>query len=1707
MSSFGISGTNAHVILEQPEQNSRPADPDTPEVVPWVLSARTEPALRALASRLAEFLDTHPARRADIGYSLATGRAGLPCRAVLLGAEDAELHAGLRALAGDTPASGLVRATATRTGGLVFVFPGQGAQWLGMARELLDTSPVFAEAMAGCARALAPHLDISPIDALADAEALARVEVVQPTLWAVLVSLAAVWRDLGIHPDAVVGHSQGEVAAAVVAGGLSLEDGALVVARRSHAIAYALAGSGGMASVPLPVEDVEDLLRRFGGRLAVAAVNGPSTAVVSGAVDALEELVGRCAADGIRARILKVDYASHSAQVEVLEETLGELLAPIRPRTGEVPFYSTVTGEPMDTALLDAGYWYRNLRQPVRFHTATRALAATGHDTFIEVSPHPVLTSEIEDTLEGSVEHPVVTGTLRRDDGGTRRLLTSLGHLWGHGVEVDWTRLLPGAGLVDLPTYPFEHERYWPPARAGAPDAAGLELAAADHAVLAGTVELAEDEGVVLTGRLSLDAHPWLADHRVQDRLLFPGAGFVELAVRAGDETGCGRLAELTLTAPLALPEHGGVRIQVRVAEPGEGGSRAVTIHSRPDDPADAGWTRHATGTLAPGTPEVDTGFAGVWPPPGATEIDLSGCYEYAADQGYGYGPAFRGLTRAWRRDAEVLAEVVLPADATGAEGFGLHPALLDAALHPVLVSGFDLPPGAVPFSWHEVCLHAADARLLRVRLTAVDEGTIAVVAADAEGGPVLSTGGLSLRTVTADPLPGTGAAADSLYTVDWTPVDPPRAAPDGPFGVLGTGLGDRGEVRAAELTELVELPELPELVLMPVSGTGPDVVTAAHETAERVLATVRQWLGHDRCAGSRLVLVTRGALTGADLAAATVWGLLRTASAEHPGRFGLLDLETEADLPLAVPHLLAGEEPQLAVREGEVCAARLVPDRPALAAPPGDRGWRLDVRTPGSVDGLGLVACPAAELELSGRQVRVAVSAAGLNFRDLLSTLGFREVLAALARYESDAGLMGVEAAGTVVETGPEVTGLRPGDRVMGVVAGGFGPMTVVDERQLIVVPAGWSEVTAAGIPAAFLTALYGLVDVSGLRRGERVLIHAGAGGVGMAAIQLAHWLGAEVFATAGEAKWDVLRDLGVAEDHIASSRTLDFEHAFREVAGGAGMDVVLNSLAGEFVDASLRLLTPGGRFTEMGKNDIRPADRYPEIGYRAFDLDEAGTERLGGMLTELADLFEDEVLRPLPTRSWDIRRARDAFRFMGQAKHIGKIVLTVPPAWDRAKAVLITGGTGGLGGELARHLAARGFRKLVLVSRRGPAAEGAPELEAELTAAGCQARILARDLADPTQARELVADLAERDGLTAVVHAAGVLDDGVVETLTAGQLHTVLRPKVDAAWHLHEATRPLGLAGFVLFSSATGVLGTTGQANYAAANTFLDALCARRRADGLPGVSLAWGAWQPATGMTGDMSDVDRARLRRSGLPPLSVEDGLALFDAAATTDTALAVPLRVDRAALGARTDLPAVLRGLGPAGGRRTAARSEGLTRALVERLRGLPQAERAAELSEVVRGQVAAVLGFAGAEAIEATRTFAELGFDSLTAVELRNKLGAAVGHKLPATLVFDYPTTTALVDYLLTTVVGEQRPDTGSAREALDRLETVLAGPGESSGEGEDVLARLERIVSRLRRTAEQDTDRAGPSEEDINSAPVDRLFDLIDENFASAQD
>ncbi|WP_404828579.1 SDR family NAD(P)-dependent oxidoreductase [Spongiactinospora rosea] len=1327
VSSFGISGTNAHIILEQaPEEEPAERPEPTGGVLPLIVSARSEAGLREQAGSLAAHLRAHPGLEiADVAYSLTT-RAALERRSVVVaGDRDAALDGLALVAAGQ----GVRGGSQVGSAGVVFVFPGQGSQWVGMCLELLESSPAFAQAMDACADALAEWVDWRLPDVLRSAPMLERVDVVQPVLWAVMVSLAEHWQAHGVRPAAVVGHSQGEIAAACVAGALSLRDGARVVALRSRLIAETLTGlGGGMMSVGLPADEAERLVADTG--LSVAAVNGASSVVLSGDGRELDELAATLEGRGVRYKRVPVDYASHSGHVEVLRERLLEELAPIRPRPARVPFYSTVTGTQLDTAELDAAYWYTNLRQTVRFSPVVRTLLGQGLRAFVECSPHPVLTVGVSETAEAAGVDVVAVGTLRRDEGGPERFLTSMGELWAAGAAADWPAAIGGGRRVPLPTYAFQHERFWlEPVPAADVSAAGLTEAG--HPLLGAVVRLPGTGGVVLTGRLSVRAQPWLADHALFGRLILPGTGFVELAIRAGDEVGCGVVEELVLHEPLVIPEDGGVAISVLVEGADDSGRRSLAVHGPGD-------ILHASGVLAPyGDGDATGADLAAWPPRDAEPIDLTGFYDEMAARGYGHGPEFRGLRAAWRTRDGVVAEVALP-EGANADG-GLHPALLDAVLHaaPLIDAGEREEDGPlIPFAWNGVTLHTAGASHVRARLTTTPDApeALSIELTDLTGAPVASVRSLTLRAVSARQLSAaqvaqTGDLASLLYRVEWAKTS-------------GTPAGD-------------------EVVLECPRHDG-DMPGAVRETVLAVLGAIKQRLADEASAASRLVIVTRGAVAATpgervhDLAGAAVWGLVRAAQAEHPGRFVLVD----ADGPV----LLAGDEPQVAVRDGAVYA-------PVLA------------------------------------KVRAA-----------------------------------------------------------------------------------------AGEPPA----------------------------------------------------------------------------------------------------------VPG--------------------------------------------------------------------------------------------QVLITGGTGGLGALVARHLVAeRGLRNLLLVSRRGLDAPGAADLRDDLMGLGANVEIAACDIAD----RDAVAGLLAGRTVGGVVHAAGVLDDGVIESMTPDRMATVFRPKVDAAWHLHELLPDA--SAFVLFSSATGVLGGPGQANYAAANAFLDALAEQRRADGRAAVSLAWGLWEQATGMTGELAGRDLSRMARESVLALTEREGLALLDAALGLDAATLVPVKFDPASIAHATS--PMLRGLAPARRRATGddpADGQDLRRRLAE----LPGAERERALLDLVRAQVATVLGHASTDEVSADRAFKEVGFDSLTALELRNRLGAAVALRLPATLVFDYPTPAHLAAYLKSELFEDADPAQDVLKD-IDRLEAALAGLASGTGGtgGSRITARLEALV-RQWQDKDQGLDGLPVTTTDLESATDDELFAVLDGEF-----
>jgi len=1323
VSSFSVSGTNVHLILEQAPQpkpdepgreggvSASPAGGPLPGQIPLVLSAKSNQALREMATRLGAQLEADPELDPiDVAYSLATTRASFEHRAVAVGAGREQLLDALGSLARGSEAPELATGFAREAQRPVFIFAGHGAQHVRMTVGLLDSSPVFARCIAECEDALSPFVDWSLEAVLREEQGawLDRVDVFQPALWATMVSLAKLWRSLGVEPAALVGHSQGEIAAAHIAGGLSLGDAARVIALRAKAMTKML-GKGSAASVSLAAADLPAYLEPFDGRLSVAAINGPASLVVSGESEALAELLSACERDGVRAKLI-ANGAAHSPQVEIIKDELIEALAPIVPASGEIPLYSTVTGELLDTAEMDASYWYRNVRQEVRFEPALRSLLEAGSRAFLEVSPHPVLSFAVRETIEHALpegEQTTVLGTLRRDDGGPDRFALSLAQAHAGGIDVSWDAFFEGSGakVVQLPTYPFQRERYWLEAGAGAGNVRAAGLGDCEHPLLGACIELASGDQLLLTARLATASDPWLADHAIFGTPLLPASAFVELALEAGRRVDARHLESLTLAAPLVLPEGRAVQLQVAVG-PDEQGRREVSIHSRLEDEEGgegAEWVCHASGALvAEGAHPVQRELSG-WPPEGAEPLAVEDLYERLVDQGFDHGPAFQGLKAVWRDGESVYAEVSLPSgQEKAAAGFGVHPALLDAALHGVdLLPGREAPAGEAPAiaaKWGDVSLHATGATELRVRISARGERGAFIELVSMDGLPVAE-----LELLELDPLEqGSLSRADqleraSLHRLGWVEPEAPAEPVPGRLATLGEleapGLEADLHPDLPGLLEAIEAgaSEVPAVVLVDARAGDEDLPRAARAAAALELA--QAWLGAAPLDGARLAFLTGSGVgvgddDDVDLAQAPLHGLIRSAQAEHPDRFALIDIDATAASLAALPDALAllAREPQVAVRAGRLAVPRL---------------------------------------------------------------------------------------------------------------------------------------------------------------------------------------------------------------EKVASTAAVD-----------------------------------------------SPADH------------------------------------PI----------------------------------DPDRTVLIVGGSGEFGGSIARHLvSAHGARHLLLAV--DPSSADLEELIAELREAGAETVRAERfELHDRERLAALIDSIPSEHPLGAVIHAAWALDDGVLASLDGERLERVMGPVADTAWHLHELTERLGSTQFLLCSSAAGVLGSPGRANYAAACAFLDALACHRRSLGLPASSFAWGP------VEGD-EQIDKgviARMRRLGVAPMTASSALAFFDRGQELGEPLLVPAEFDRAELRAQAEagtLPPILRGLVP-------ATLRAVTSSLARRLASVPEAEREVVVRELVRGHAAAVLGHASSAEVDPDQALRDLGLDSLGAVELRNRLAADTGLNLTAAVVFDHPSVAALAKFI-----------------------------------------------------------------------------------------
>jgi acyl transferase domain-containing protein/acyl carrier protein len=1743
VSSFGIAGTNSHVVLEGPPASSttRPTAPAGRAHV-LALSARAERALVDLAAAYRDALRTPDALDLnDVCYTASVRRDHHPHRLAVVGRDAAavadqlgqfvEAHESARV--SHVPVADVLR--------VVFVFPGQGSQWFGMGRQLYRDEPVFRDALAHCDRAIAKVVGWSVLGELLTAEDSGRggrVEFVQPLLFAVQVALAALWRSWGIEPAAVVGHSMGEVAAAHVAGALSLDDAARVIGERSRLL-QRVSGRGSMALVELSMDAAQAALAGHEQSLSIAVSNSARSTVIAGDNAALDDVLAMLERRGVFCRRVKVDVASHSPQVDPL---LADLVATLTGTVGHaagVPMYSTVTCQPVAGEALDAAYWVRNLREPVRFAATLRRLVADGHNAFLEISPHPLLVPAIQEDLGASGAATVVAASLRRDVDEQAAMLQSLGQLYAGGAAVRWTALYPDGRCVLLPAYQWQRERFWYEGDCGPASPSGRR-ARAGHPLLGEHVWSSIDPTMVFW-ETEVDAGlPWLAQHRVDGTAVLPAAAMME-AVLAGAaaafEPRAWRIGDTSFHVPFVLVGDRPRTIQLVMNLVGPG-SLSFRLSSRePGTVADRGeWTVHVEGNAslagesAPSHLPLDLDD-----PIDATELSGEDHYAAMSRRGLEYGPAFRGVQRVRLREGRVVARLrVQDAPRPASAPSAIYPGLLDAAFQCLVAA---LPerespyvPVGVASLWVVPAVGGADLRCDALLRTMADDGATAVgdvVVTDANGDVIVEARNLRLALLARSATHGPGAL---LYQIDWVAKSRSDAASDrtrpGAWLVLADRGGAGDDVAAAlgatgHTVMVVPAPDdsgpsgplAYERILLdaeqrhgrcrgiiharaldvPASSEDDGALSHARDLGcDSVVSLVQALIGHRSPTPASLWLLTAGAVVvpgdvgDPALLQSPLWGLGSVIRSEHPElacrNVDLSARPTSAEIKaLALECQHADREDRLAFRGDERFVARLgraaeasaAPARPADGAP-----FQAEIVSAGTLDSLVLRRCQRAKP--GPGQVEIEVAAVGLNFMNVMSALGV------YPGYERGVGPLGIECSGRVVAVGAGVYTAEVGDDVVGIAFDCLATHAIADARLVVRKPASLSYESAASLPIVFLTARYALEHLARLGRGERVLIHAAAGGVGLAAVQVARRLGAIVLGTAGSIeKREYLVRQGVAS--VFDSRSLQFAADVMQVTEGAGVDVVLNSLAGPAIAASLSTLAPYGRFVEIGKRDIYENTRLglapfrSNLAYFALDLERMATERpdfVGALLADVVSQVASGELEPLPVRVFPVTELGEAFRHMAQARHTGKIVISLAPAVTRTATVapaalpvradgtyLITGGLGALGLEVARWLVNAGARHLVLVGR-GPAGESARAALEQLRAQGAEVSTVSADVANASQLTAAL-DLARREGLPlrGVVHAAGRLDDATLLQFQSRHWTAVWPPKVVGAWNLHRLTEHDPLDFFVLFSSVSAFLGLSGQANYAAANAFLDALATARRVAGKVALSIGWGPWADI-GLAAE-STRRGARLAAAGLGSVSPAQGIAALAHVIGSRQGHVSIMRFDPDTW--YRDAPPAFaeKLLHGAGGRAVTPGEPSIGGAVRES--SWDTARKI--LEEYLVEQASRVLGLDRSR-IDIGVPLKNLGLDSLMALELRHRLEVGLGIPLSATLVWNHPTVSAIVEFLQVSLGvrrDDDQPSPGTG--PTERRDPALREGGDQGTADIEALmaaelARIDRLLS-----------------------------------------
>jgi 8-amino-7-oxononanoate synthase len=1694
VNSFGFGGTNAHIVMGQGKKGKRQKEKGDkkPDLQLLTISARSQATLKELAQGYQNLIQQSDVALEDICIASNITRTHFNHRLTCISKSTQQLAQQLTGfMAGEATVGINTSCVGNQPVKTCWMFTGQGSQYVSMGQELYHTQLIFRQKLDHCAAILESYLDISLLEIIFDQSISSRgiaqntsteinqTKYTQAAIFSVEYALAQLWLAWGIKPDYVMGHSIGEYVAACIAGVFSLEDALKLVANRGK-LMEELPSSGGMLAVFSSEDRVRELIADYDGKVSIAAINNYENIVISGTNDALSLVQKKLAQTKINSTFLAVSHAFHSPLMKPMLEDFKAIAAVVNYHLPKIPLISCVTGELANQKIIHPDYWVEHIIEPVQFADSFKYLVQQEVKLFLEVGAKPILASLGQTILTRENNHNaiLILPSLTEKQADWQVIINSLTKLYHQGIKIDWQAFNNGYNIqsIKLPNYPFQRQKYWwNKAKFWIKDNYNQEQK---------LLSLLGDRLIIPNTsnkyfQVNLNAHnpEYLSAHCLADQVIFPATGYLSMALAAGRNIYPDRQLQLNnfiIKQPLLLSnEVTTLQTVISNSEQDDLTSLQLQIFSKHGE--EESFRLYSEACLTTNVLEavdlinLETNKSNLQP-----VLAIADYYHHLRQQGLNYGVSFQGIKQLWQGKNRALGYIQIPAEITNTN-YQLHPALLDSCLQligaatesnhgvylPVSIESLQLYQSAGNSVWAEVKINPkADSQIITADLNLVDEQGKAIALIKNLSLQYLSLSSLK-KLVNLPQQPVIKPLQNDLYEIIWEQ----QKISDRIINQLHDNwliYGSDNNLTAELSQELIgnrillssgkKFQKITEQEYQ-INPTNPEDFQQLWQAINSknfqdwgvvycdVIAKENIHLPLQECAAilhlmqsipiKQLLIITNQTQIKTNNISSGVWGITSTINLEYPNVNCIcLDLETNNISTIINEIKRNYQETQVAYQNNQRYVARLVPKDNTLNNP-----FRLQLSDYGTSDNLTLV--PIQRQQPQTGEIEIAVTASGVNFRDVLNTLGvLKEYLQTMGFSDATQVPFGGECAGVVVAVGKGVTNFKPGDQVIAAQAvGSLSSHVVVNAKFAIIKPNHLNDTEAATIPTTFLTAYYGLHHLAKIQPGDKILIHAAAGGVGQAAIQLAQQIGAKIYATASEGKWDFLQASGVK--YVMNSRTLDFAEEVMKLTDNQGVDIILNSLNGDFIAKNLDILSPQGRFVEIGKvgiwNEKQVAARREDISYFPFDLlavSQRDPDLIARMFAQIRQKLIQRELKPLPHKVFPIQSTSEAFRHMAQAKHIGKVVISLPTnnsIVQQDGCYLITGGLGALGLKVASWLVAEGAKNLILVGRSQPD-QNAQQLIHKLEQQGVIVSIIQADITDYDALKQIfLSNNLIHEGnsrlpncqrhlaptrLRGIIHAAGILDDGLLKTLSWERFQAVLQPKVMGGWNLHQLTKNLDLDWFVCFSSIVSVFGAAGQSNYAAANAYLDNLMNYRRGLDLPGLSINWSIWDQG-GMATRMTSQQQQRLNQQGLKAIAPEQGLTVLKQLIQQQATQTIVFPVDWQAFFSQQPKNSFFAKLQP----QLEAQPQ-VTFSLVQQLMATSEAQRHQILQEYIRTQIAKVLGFSNSEDIDTQEKFADLGMDSLMAVEFKNNLQTSFGNAVSLTAAFDYPTVELLTNYI-----------------------------------------------------------------------------------------